>query len=43
MTAVLGGVIFVGAVGVVLFIRHKRSVNPTRKSSGASAPKRDLN
>lgn len=43
MTAVLGGVIFVGAVGVVLFIRHKRNSNPTRKSSGGSAPKRDLN
>jgi hypothetical protein len=43
MTAVLGGVIFVGAVGAVLFIRHRRNSNPTRKSSGGSAPKRDLN
>ena len=43
MTAILGGVIFVGAVGVVLFIRHKRSANPTRKSSGGSAPRRDVN
>lgn len=43
MTAVIGGVIFVGAIGVVLFIRHKRSSNPTRKSSGGSAPRRDVN
>jgi len=43
MTAILGGVIFVATVGVVLFIRNRRNSNPTRKSSGASKPKRYLN
>lgn len=43
MTVVLGGVIFVVTVGAILFIRHRRNSNPTNKSSGASASKRNFN
>ncbi len=43
MTALLGGAVFAVAICAVLFIRHRRNSNPTRKSSGGSAPRRDLN